>query len=40
MVLLSPVLLILLLVVGIVILRKKHRSSRFRTPKPANRYVK
>lgn len=40
LVLLSPLLILLLLVFGIFFLRKKHRSSKFRTPKPTSRYVK
>ena len=40
LVLFSPLLLILAVVIAIVVARKKHRSNRFRTPRPANRYVK
>ena len=40
LVLLSPLLVILAFVIVIIVLRKKHRSSGLRAPRPANRYVK
>ena len=36
----SPFLVIAALVAAVIFLHKKRRSHRFRTPKPANRYVK
>ena len=40
LILFSPLLLVLAFAVVIVVLRKKHRSSGLRAPRPANRYVK
>ena len=40
LVLMSPLLLVLAVAAVIILLRKKHRSSGLKTPKPANRYVK
>ena len=36
----SPLLLVLGIAAAIIVMRKKRRSNKFRTPKPANRYVK
>ena len=40
MVFLGPVLVIAALVTGILILRKRRRGHRMKTPKPSHRYVK
>lgn len=40
MVFLGPVLVIAALVTGILILRKRRRGYRMKTPKPSHRYVK
>ena len=40
LVLASPLLLIGLLVGAVIFLRKRHRASRFRAPRPVNRFVK
>lgn len=40
LILFGPPLLIIGLIVGLIVIRKKRRAHRFRAPKPVNRYVK
>ena len=40
MVFATPVILLAAFIIVIIVLRKKRRARRFRTPKPAKRYVK